>query len=105
MELYFAVNKETGEIFNSMGFYANKVSYVKLAHLKALFTNRNIDKNKYNFYRVSIINKHQLLKKLRWINRKFVINTKPRTKKMAIVIMMLWIKSVVEAARNPPAAV
>ena len=64
MELYFAVNKETGEIFNSMGNYANKVSYVKLAHLKAIFTNRNIDKNKYDFYRISIINKQVIIEKV-----------------------------------------
>ena len=64
MELYFAVNKETGKIFNSKGFYSNKVSYVKLAHLKALFTNRKIDKNKYDFYRVVIINKKPIIEKV-----------------------------------------
>lgn len=56
-ELYFAVNKNTGEILNT-GWcgYKNKVSWVELSHLKGIFTRNKINKKDYNVYRVFVEN-------------------------------------------------
>lgn len=55
-EMYFAVNKNTKEIFNSSDFYKNKISYAKIGHLKGIFTRYKLDINEYDFYKVIIEN-------------------------------------------------
>lgn len=64
-ELYFAINKNTKEIFNT-GWcgYKNKVSWVELSHLKAIFTRHNIDKKDYNFYKIFVENGAPVLDKV-----------------------------------------
>ncbi len=56
-ELYFAINKNTREIFNT-GYkgFKNKISWTELKHLKAIFTTHGIDKKDYDFYKIFVEN-------------------------------------------------
>lgn len=53
-ELYFAINKNTEEIFNSTGFYSNKISWAKLGHLKGIFKRNKLNEEDYKIYRISV---------------------------------------------------
>lgn len=66
-ELYFAIDKKTGEIFNT-GKYSygkNKVSWVKLGHLKGIFKTKKIDENNFKIYRISVSEATPMLFKIK----------------------------------------
>ena len=63
-ELYFAIDKRTGEIFNT-GYGKNKVSWVKLAHLKGIFKTKKIDENNFKIYRISVSDATPMLFKIK----------------------------------------
>lgn len=55
MEMYYAINKKTGEIFDNGGIYKHKMSWAKLGHLKGIFTCQKKDINDYDIYKVEVI--------------------------------------------------
>ncbi len=64
-ELYFAINKNTGEIFNSTGFYSNKISWAKLGHLKGIFKRNKLNEEDFKIYRISVSDSTPMLFKIK----------------------------------------
>ena len=64
-ELYFAINKNTGDIFNSTVFYSNKISWAKLGHLKGIFKRNKLNEEDYKIYRISVSDGTPMLFKIK----------------------------------------